>query len=80
MSFRVKPLSEILQPARERGTELEKSVFAVFNVFSGTRPSSPSSSRNGATTWKDYPCTPFARPRSERAEPYEAVQRARVHR
>ncbi len=35
---RVKSLSEILQPARKRGTELEQAVtsmFAVMNVYTG---------------------------------------------
>jgi hypothetical protein len=38
LSLRVKSLSEILQPARERGTELEQaitSMFAVMNVYTG---------------------------------------------
>lgn len=38
LSQQVKSLSEILQPARERGPELEMaigSMFAVMNVFTG---------------------------------------------
>lgn len=38
VSLQVKSLSEILQPARERGPELEKAVagmMAVMNVFTG---------------------------------------------
>lgn len=40
ISLQVKSLSEVLRPARERGTELEQaitSMFAVMNAYTGDR-------------------------------------------
>jgi hypothetical protein len=51
----VKSLSEILQPARERGNELEKVIapmFAVMNVYTDDQANSPSRSLSGAIIWR----------------------------
>ena len=65
--LQVKSLSEVLQPARERGTELEQAImamFAVMNVWTADRPNARYRWRSGATTSKISRCTPYAAPAS----------------
>lgn len=65
LSHQVKSLSVILQPARERGPELEVaigSMFAVMNVFIGD--DAKLKLQAGVRLWVSIFCLPSARRRS----------------